>query len=74
MSRMSVSKTPNAAWTPDVSRLRLSIGGVVDQILAWQERARQRQMLGTFDERQLHDVGLTRADVEREAEKPFWRA
>jgi uncharacterized protein YjiS (DUF1127 family) len=71
MSRMSVSK--NAVWTPGITRPRLSIGGLVDQILAWQERARQRHMLGTFDERQLRDVGLTRADVVRESEKPFWR-
>jgi uncharacterized protein YjiS (DUF1127 family) len=71
MSRMSVSN--NATWTTDISRLRLSMGGFVDQVLAWQERARQRQMLASFDERQLRDVGLTRADVDRESEKPFWR-
>lgn len=37
------------------------------------QRARsRRQMLGLTDE-MLKDVGLTRADIEREAAKPFWR-
>jgi uncharacterized protein YjiS (DUF1127 family) len=40
--------------------------------LEWQERARQRRRLAELDDRMLKDIGLTRADVSREVEKPFW--
>lgn len=39
----------------------------------WPERLRQRNRLAELTEAQLRDVGLTRADVRRETEKPFWR-
>ena len=45
-----------------------------DLLAAWQERASQRYRLRAFDERMLKDVGLSRADVEMEASKPFWVA
>jgi uncharacterized protein YjiS (DUF1127 family) len=41
-------------------------------VLEWQERARQRHRLAELDDRMLKDIGLTRADVTREVEKPFW--
>ncbi len=40
----------------------------------WPERLRQRDRLAELTDAQLRDVGLTRADVRRETEKPFWRA
>ena len=45
----------------------------IDLLLAWQERAEQRGRLRRLDDRLLRDVGLSRADVEMEANKPFWR-
>lgn len=39
----------------------------------WWDRARQRHHLLQLDDRLLRDVGLTRAGVEREAAKPFWK-
>ena len=41
-------------------------------VLEWQERARQRYRLAELDDRMLKDIGLSRADVTREVEKPFW--
>jgi uncharacterized protein YjiS (DUF1127 family) len=35
-------------------------------------RRRERRALGALDDRQLADVGLTRAQAQREARKPFW--
>ncbi len=45
----------------------------IDVVFDWQERARQRYHLETFDDHLLKDIGLSRADVAREAAKPFWR-
>jgi uncharacterized protein YjiS (DUF1127 family) len=42
-------------------------------VLRWQDRARERYALQTFDDHMLRDIGLSRADVVREASKPFWR-
>ncbi|HXV22906.1 MAG TPA: DUF1127 domain-containing protein [Alphaproteobacteria bacterium] len=47
--------------------------GLALRLLAWQERARQRRALLQLDDALLKDIGLTRADVERECGKPFWR-
>jgi uncharacterized protein YjiS (DUF1127 family) len=45
----------------------------VDMLLQFHERARQRQALMALDDRLLKDIGVSRADAEREANKPFWR-
>jgi len=44
----------------------------IELVLDWQEVARQRRALLTLDERLLKDIGITRADAEREASRPFW--
>jgi len=46
---------------------------VIDTILLWQERADQRVHLASLDDYALRDIGLSRADVERETSLPFWR-
>jgi uncharacterized protein YjiS (DUF1127 family) len=46
---------------------------IVETILAWQERGRQRHMLAALDDHMLRDIGLDRAAARREADKPFWR-
>ncbi len=49
------------------------IASLVDLILDWQERTRSRVLLGRMDDRMLRDMGITRADVDVETTKPFWR-
>lgn len=49
-------------------------GRVLATVLLWQARAHERHILGTLDDRMLRDIGLDRADISREADKPFWRA
>jgi|tagenome__1003787_1003787.scaffolds.fasta_scaffold17725461_2 uncharacterized protein YjiS (DUF1127 family) len=44
-----------------------------DTVLDWQDRARQRHRLGEMDDHLLRDIGLSRADLEHEVAKPFWR-
>ncbi len=39
----------------------------------WQERARQRRALDGLSDAALKDIGLTKADVWSEVQKPRWR-
>ncbi|ENA29607.1 MULTISPECIES: DUF1127 domain-containing protein [Pseudomonas] len=41
-------------------------------IRAWREQARQRQTLAMLSDDALKDLGLSRADAEREGSKWFW--
>jgi uncharacterized protein YjiS (DUF1127 family) len=49
------------------------LGMLVDHAIAAHERWCQRQALLRLDDHLLKDIGLTRADVEREVTKPVWR-
>ena len=39
----------------------------------WTALYRQRHHLAELDDRMLRDIGLSRADVQTEIVKPFWR-
>jgi uncharacterized protein YjiS (DUF1127 family) len=52
---------------------RASAATLVEGVLAWLERVRQRRHLGELSDHMLKDIGLSRADVESEIAKPFWR-
>ena len=45
-----------------------------EEVLSWLERSRQRRQLSQLGDHMLKDIGLTRADVDAETSKPFWRA
>lgn len=40
----------------------------------WQERRRARRELSRWNERELHDIGLSWSSIAEEVNKPFWRA
>jgi uncharacterized protein YjiS (DUF1127 family) len=46
---------------------------VTSTLREWRRRARERAELAALDDRTLKDIGLTRADAEFLANKPFWR-
>ncbi|NIA70481.1 DUF1127 domain-containing protein [Pelagibius litoralis] len=48
--------------------------GILDLLATWQERSSDRSRLAGMDDRQLGDIALSRADLEPEIRKPFWRA
>ena len=52
--------------------------GLVQRIAAtfqtWRRRIDERQALAAFGWRDMHDIGITHADVMREIVKPFWKA
>jgi uncharacterized protein YjiS (DUF1127 family) len=61
----------NRRWV--ASALLLPVGSAVLLLLNWQARARERRCLQQMDDHALRDVGLSRADIERESSKHFWR-
>jgi len=66
---MSVITLNGAATHPRRLRWREFRAGLNE----WAQRTRSRYELTSLDERQLMDVGLTQADVEKESNKPFWQ-
>ncbi len=46
---------------------------VLSIVSMWQERTAARHAMTRLDDHVLRDIGMTRADVERECMKPFWR-
>ncbi len=44
----------------------------IQRVLHWHELARQRRELATMSDEALKDIGLTRADIQQEVERPFW--
>ncbi|HME24396.1 MAG TPA: DUF1127 domain-containing protein [Acetobacteraceae bacterium] len=59
--------------TPSQIAARDALRGLLHTVSAWRARARQRYALSMLDDHILKDIGLTRADVDRETLKPFWR-
>ena len=46
---------------------------LLEMMLGWSARSRQRRDLAGLNDVLLRDIGLTSRDVEREITKPFWR-
>ena len=73
--------TPTAAFRSATGRrchrpahVRRAAFGVLTAPAAWHDRWRQRRLLEAMDDRAMMDLGLSRADIHREASKPFWTA
>ncbi|MBV8169262.1 MAG: DUF1127 domain-containing protein [Alphaproteobacteria bacterium] len=50
------------------------VQAAVRLLTLWRRRAIEKRELASLDERGLHDIGLTRSDVQAAIAKPFWRA
>jgi uncharacterized protein YjiS (DUF1127 family) len=42
-------------------------------VATWRERSRVRRQLAVMSDRELHDMGVCRAEVADEIGRPFWR-
>jgi uncharacterized protein YjiS (DUF1127 family) len=42
-------------------------------VATWRERSRVRRQLAVMSDRELHDMGVCRAEVADEISRPFWR-
>jgi uncharacterized protein YjiS (DUF1127 family) len=51
---------------------RRNPASLVERLELWADRRRERRALLRCPDGLLKDVGLSRADALREAEKPFW--
>lgn len=54
--------------------LLAGFGGAFGILLTRLERHRGRRLLQGMSDHMLKDIGVTRADVDRETRKKFWRA
>jgi len=64
----------NNGWSRFVHTLDAGFEAVIDGLVTWQRRHKDRMHLMAMDDRLLHDIGISAADVEHEVSKPFWKA
>lgn len=61
---------PSIFWRRPLPRINLGLLWL--RLRRWQQLARERRQLAMLDDVALKDLGLSRADVMRESERPFW--
>jgi len=57
----------------EFGRLAILIAGLRATLAEWRRRRLARAELARMSDRDLRDLGITRAEAEREAAMPFWR-
>ncbi len=62
-----------ARRNPAPKRIAAALRTAFQRLGDWRERLWVRRQLARLDDRLLADIGLTRADVDRELAKHFWR-
>ena len=67
---LPVSALPRSELRP--SALLAGLRRIAEIVALRRERVRSRRQLLRLDEALLKDIGISRADVERETMKPFW--
>jgi uncharacterized protein YjiS (DUF1127 family) len=73
LSRLPAQR-PIRSWTRFVHAVDGGLEAMVDTLLTWQRRHKDRMHLMSLDDRLLRDIGISNADVDHEASKPFWRS
>ncbi|CAI8738592.1 hypothetical protein D3C81_1625120 [compost metagenome] len=53
-------------------RLREPVWAAITRLQRWRQLSRDRSELAQLSDDCLRDIGLSRADVRREATRPFW--
>jgi uncharacterized protein YjiS (DUF1127 family) len=78
LSRPAEVGRPNLRWRYRGNPLgRWLLQGffvLAEPLLIWQQRVRDRETLRRLPDHMLKDIGIDRADLREEADKPFWRA
>jgi uncharacterized protein YjiS (DUF1127 family) len=63
----------SSSWSRFVRAVDTGFETVIDRLVTWQRRHKDRLHLMALDDRLLHDIGISSADVEHEVSKPFWK-
>ena len=63
----------NPGGLPAHLRVLAALCRLLDTLLLWQERHRERRHRAMLGEHMLKDIGVSRADIELETSKTFWR-
>ncbi|KJH82616.1 DUF1127 domain-containing protein [Pseudomonas sp. KSR10] len=70
-SHVEFDKTAHLSASRSVSLTAL-LRAVWQRVSRWHALYRQRQQLAALSDDMLKDIGLSRADIETEANRPFW--
>jgi uncharacterized protein YjiS (DUF1127 family) len=62
-----------ARWATVPRWLKATLTRITAAPRDWRRRRLDRAELATLDERMLRDIGVSRAEVLHEINKPFWR-
>jgi uncharacterized protein YjiS (DUF1127 family) len=55
------------------ARIAAATQALANTLHVWGSRIRERQSFPLINDRELHDLGVSRWELERELSKPFWR-
>ena len=55
-----------------IKKLRMALIRLVERVYHWHLLARERYALMRLSDEMLKDIGISRADAEGEASRPFW--
>lgn len=65
-SLLLIQPASHQGWLPHL------IQGFSQQVKRWQQLHYEREQLARMSDATLHDIGLSRADILKEVERPFW--
>jgi uncharacterized protein YjiS (DUF1127 family) len=72
MRQLALPIRSTAAFAPRRVSATAVATHLLSRALLWLEVRRQRRQLQSLSDAMLRDIGLSRADAEREATRPFW--
>ena len=72
MSQLAFPTRTTTAFAPRGASLATVAVQLLSRALVWLEVRRQRRQLQGLSDAMLRDIGLSRADAERESTRPFW--
>jgi len=75
---IETTTAPQLSWgqwaKAGVRMVKKDVLQLLNLLWTWHERSRQRFKMKQLSDETLKDIGLSRADIEAEAHKPFWKA
>jgi len=61
-----------ASALPRHLSLGTHFGALWRRLQRWNQLAKERRQLASLSDTMLKDLGLSRADIQQESERPFW--